>query len=82
LNEVAQSIARQFRRIVGQQLLLAELNERIRDVKVGLEGAIYVLTDGENARLLRLTPTPGRDDVHAHENVKERQPARGAPGSG
>lgn len=52
-------VLRDGRRIVGQQLLLAELNERIRDVKVGPDGAIYVLTDGENARLLRLTPSVG-----------------------
>ena len=42
-------------KIVGQQTLLAELNQRMRDVKVGPDGAIYVLTDGADASLLRLT---------------------------
>ncbi len=43
-------------RIVGQQLLLADLNERMRDVRVAPDGAIYVLTDGLDAKLLRLVP--------------------------
>lgn len=41
-------------KIVGQQTLLTELNQRMRDVKVGPDGAIYVLTDGADASLLRL----------------------------
>lgn len=43
-------------RIVGEQRWLAELDERIRDVKVAPDGSIHVLTDGENARLLRVVP--------------------------
>jgi glucose/arabinose dehydrogenase len=35
--------------------LLADLNERMRDVKVAPDGSIYVLTDGIDAKLLRLT---------------------------
>ena len=49
-------VVRDGGRIVGQQTLLAELNQRLRDVKVGRDGAIYVLTDGLDARLLRLRP--------------------------
>ncbi|NYZ61184.1 PQQ-dependent sugar dehydrogenase [Luteimonas sp. SJ-16] len=40
----------------AQEVLLEDLGERIRDVRVGPDGAIYVLTDEENGRLLRLTP--------------------------
>ena len=39
-----------------QFLLLSELGERIRDVKV-VDGVIYVITDGEAGRLLKLTAT-------------------------
>lgn len=49
-------VMRDGRRIVGQQLLLADLNERMRDVKVAPDGSIYVLTDGIDGKLLRLTP--------------------------
>jgi glucose/arabinose dehydrogenase len=48
-------VVRDGGRIVGQQTLLTELNQRLRDVKVGPDGAIYVLTDGVDASLLRLT---------------------------
>lgn len=43
-------------RIVGEERLLADLEERIRDVRVGPDGSVYVLTDADNGRLIRLTP--------------------------
>lgn len=49
-------VLRKDGRIVGQQTLLADLNQRMRDVKVGPDGAIYVLTDGPDASLLRVSP--------------------------
>lgn len=42
---------------VTQEVLLRELDARIRDVREGPDGYLYVLTDEENGRLLRLTPT-------------------------
>ncbi|WP_294641325.1 PQQ-dependent sugar dehydrogenase [uncultured Aureimonas sp.] len=47
---------RQGSRVTGQELLLAELGERMRDVRVAPDGSIQVLTDGEEGRLLRLVP--------------------------
>lgn len=41
---------------VRETVLLDEFDERIRDVRMGPDGAIYVLTDGEGGKLLRLTP--------------------------
>ena len=41
-------------RIVGEERLLKELGARIRDVRVGPDGSVYVLTDEENGRVLRL----------------------------
>ena len=41
-------------RIVGEERLLTGLGERIRDVAVGADGAVYVVTDAENGRLVRL----------------------------
>lgn len=43
-------------RIIDQELLLADRGERMRDVKVAPDGSVYVLTDGLDARLLRLVP--------------------------
>ncbi|MUV14468.1 PQQ-dependent sugar dehydrogenase [Noviluteimonas gilva] len=44
--------------IVGEERLLQDEGARIRDVRVGNDGNVYVLTDAANGKLLRLTP-PG-----------------------
>ncbi|MBL3558153.1 MULTISPECIES: PQQ-dependent sugar dehydrogenase [Marinobacter] len=36
--------------------LFGKLDERIRDVRVGPEGAVYLLTDSADGRVLRVTP--------------------------
>ncbi len=41
-----------------QEVLLRDLDERLRDVRVGPDGALYLLTDSAKGRLLRLAP-PG-----------------------
>ena len=44
-------------RIVGEEALLRDLGERIRDVRNGPDGALWVLTDSPNGRLLRIVPS-------------------------
>ena len=46
-------------RVVGEEWLLQDRNMRIRDVREGPDGAIYVLGDGPNSALLRLVPRQG-----------------------
>lgn len=43
-------------KIVGEERLLQDLGARIRDVRVGNDGKVYVLTDEQDGKLLRLTP--------------------------
>jgi glucose/arabinose dehydrogenase len=46
-------------RVVGEERLLQDLKpqrERIRDVRQGPDGALYVLTDNERGRVLKLVP--------------------------
>jgi len=43
-------------KVVGEERLLVDLGERIRDVRQGPDGALYVLTDGTQGKLLRLSP--------------------------
>jgi glucose/arabinose dehydrogenase len=43
-------------KIVGEESLLEDLRERIRDVRQGPDGAIWVLTDNPQGRVLRLVP--------------------------
>ncbi|OQC08184.1 MAG: Soluble aldose sugar dehydrogenase YliI precursor [Alphaproteobacteria bacterium ADurb.Bin100] len=42
--------------VVGEERLLTGLGERIRDVRQGPDGWLYVLTDNAKGRLLRLAP--------------------------
>jgi len=42
------------RQVVGEERLLESLKERIRDVRQGPDGWLYVLTDNSNGRVIRL----------------------------
>jgi glucose/arabinose dehydrogenase len=42
--------------VVGQESLFTELDARIRDVRMGTDGYLYVLTDGSEAQLIRVAP--------------------------
>ncbi len=43
-------------KVVKEERLLQGLNERIRDVRQGPDGALYLLTDNNAGRILRVTP--------------------------
>jgi glucose/arabinose dehydrogenase len=45
--------------VVGEERLLSDRGARIRDVVQGPDGALYVLTDGDNAKLLKIVPRGG-----------------------
>jgi glucose/arabinose dehydrogenase len=49
-------------RVVGEERLLQDLNARLREVVEGPNGALYLLTDEANGKLLELLPrsTPSR----------------------
>jgi glucose/arabinose dehydrogenase len=42
--------------ITGEERLLQNLNERIRDVRQGPDGALWLLTDSSAGRILRVSP--------------------------
>lgn len=46
-------------RVVAEDRLLTRLGERIRDVRQGPDGLLYVLTDNADGRVLRLEPAAG-----------------------
>jgi aldose sugar dehydrogenase len=43
-------------RVVAEERLLTELDTRIRDVQQGPDGALYVMTDGNDGQILKLLP--------------------------
>ncbi len=44
------------RRVVGEEHLLADREKRVRDVRQGPDGALYVVTDESDGELLKITP--------------------------
>ena len=44
------------REVVKEERLLQDLHERIRDVREGPDGALYLLTDNAKGRILRVVP--------------------------
>lgn len=44
------------RTVTGEERLLGDLGQRIRDVKQGPDGALYVLTDGAGGKIMRVAP--------------------------
>jgi glucose/arabinose dehydrogenase len=43
-------------KVVGEERLLKDVKARIRDVRQGPDGALYLLPDGASASLLKLVP--------------------------
>lgn len=43
-------------RVTGEEHLLADRGQRIRDVRQGQDGALYIVTDEENGQLWRVAP--------------------------
>jgi glucose/arabinose dehydrogenase len=43
-------------KVVGEEALLTDLRERIRDVRMGPDGMLWLLTDSSDGRVLRVVP--------------------------
>jgi len=43
-------------RVTGEERLLVDLEKRVRDVRQGPDGALYVVTDERRGELLRIAP--------------------------
>lgn len=58
--------------LVEEERLLKGLNARIRDVRTGPDGLIYLLTDDDNGQLLRLAP-PNRSHMGTQQSDQDEQ---------
>jgi len=45
-------------KVVSDQRVFPELDQRLRDIRTGPDGALYILTDGGNGKLLRISARP------------------------
>ena len=50
-------------KVVGEERLLTDLKERIRDVRQGPDGALYVVTDSAKGRVLKIVPSSKTNKV-------------------
>jgi aldose sugar dehydrogenase len=57
-GQVLQRVAFTPRGPVGRESLLADLRQRIRDVRQGPDGLLYVATDANPGAILRIEPAP------------------------
>ena len=55
-GELVSRLETQGNRVTGEERILQELGERIRDVRQGPDGYVYLLTDSARGRILRLKP--------------------------
>ena len=45
-------------KVLQEERLLLQLHERIRDLRQGPDGALWLATDNSSGRILRLAPAP------------------------
>ena len=62
-----------------ERMTFSEGKERYRDIQVGPDGAIYVLTDGPAARLLKVTPKASGASTLAPAVAPPAAPLAAAP---
>ena len=43
-------------RVTGEEHLLTDRNQRIRDVRQGPDGLLYIVTDADNGELWKISP--------------------------
>lgn len=64
-------------RVVAEEQLLGELHSRLRHIAEGPDGALYVLTDEENGRLVRVEP--GQAPARVRRELRGSDDARPNP---
>lgn len=46
-------------RVIGEEHLIADRRQRVRDVRQGLDGSLYIVTDEDNGELWKIMPRRG-----------------------
>ena len=58
LREAGRLLETAGNEVTSEHVLFEELEERIRDLRIGPDGAIYLLTDTDEGRVIRISPAP------------------------
>jgi glucose/arabinose dehydrogenase len=56
VNREVRRLTLEGNQIIAEEALFAELGERIRNVKMGPDGALYLVTDGPQGKIIRVLP--------------------------
>ena len=55
-NEVKRLVLDADNKVVSEHSIFTEVEDRVRDVRVSPSGEIYIITDGENGKIFRVSP--------------------------
>ena len=56
VNQEVRRLKIENQKVVAEEALFSELGARIREIRVGPEGAIYLLTDSKDGKLIKVLP--------------------------
>lgn len=56
VNEDLRRLVLDKGKVIEEHIMFTEIGERIRDVKVGPDGLLYILTDDRNGRVIKVSP--------------------------
>ncbi len=62
--------------VIAQEVLFSEIGERLRDIRTGPDGALYLTTDRADGRVLRISADPAE---RVHDEARSRTPRSPGP---
>jgi glucose/arabinose dehydrogenase len=56
VNNDVRRLTLQGKEVIAEEILFTELSSRIRDVRTGPDGLLYIITDGAAGKVVRVSP--------------------------
>jgi len=56
VNKEVRRLTVNNQQVTAEETVFAELDARIRDIRVGLDGLLYIITDGDPGAVVRVHP--------------------------
>ena len=56
VNKEVRRLTVDNQQVTAEETVFAELDARIRDIRVGPDGLLYIVTDGEQGAVIRVNP--------------------------
>ena len=58
VNKEVRHLEMEDGRVVSDRPLFTEIGERLRDIRTAPDGSLYILTDSEAGKIVRVVPAP------------------------